>query len=50
MQYTNIIIVKDIIILKKIREKKEQSLIGNIIELANIVKFLSLMNINSKYI
>ncbi len=49
MQYTNIIAIKDIIILEKAKEKKLSKDLANITVLAEVAEALSLVNLARRY-
>lgn len=48
MRHTNIIAIKDVIISKKVREKKRQSVVGNVINQTEVTKISSPIDLNSK--
>lgn len=48
--YIYIIIIKNVIISEKIRKKEKQSVVRNVIELAEVAKIQNLKNFNNKYV
>lgn len=50
MLHTNIIAIKDVIILEKTGEKEEQLVVGNAIEQAKVAKMSNSIDLDSKYI